>query len=136
MPLGAKIVSEFVTLVPILEVSDLVSGVIESSGLSVTSDVEVLGVVSEIEVMFEGLEVVPSGAGTGLEGLGETAGLGFGEERGVDLRPSENKRILCFLVGAWRDWLKSVVCPSLLSVLLRMLCVENSEPRRGRVGIF
>ena len=52
-----------------------------------------------------------------LEGeLGVISGAGFVEEGWVGLRPSENKRLVCFLVDAWRGCLKCVACPSLLSV--------------------
>ena len=61
----------------------------------------------------------------------------FVEEGRLGLRPSENKRLVCFLVDAWRGWLKSVVRPSLLIVMLKVLRAANSEPSRGRVsGLF
>ena len=89
-------------------------------------DVEILDAVSDMKVVFEGLEM-PSGAGFKLEGLGviscvevvgegisggilgagielegseETAGLGFDKEGRVNLRPSEKKRLVCFGMGA------------------------------------
>ena len=45
------------------------------------------------------------------------SGAEFVEEGWVGLRPSENKRLVCFLVGARRGWLKCVACPSFLRVL-------------------
>ena len=62
-----------------------------------------------------------------LEGeLGVISGAGFVEEGWVGLRPSENKRLVCFLVDAWRGWLKCDVCPSLLIVQQGVLCVATS----------
>ena len=68
---------------------------IKLEGLRVTSCVEVVG---------EGISGGILGAGIGLEGLGETAGLSFDKEGGVNLRPSENKRLVCFVMGAWWGW--------------------------------
>ena len=51
-------------------------------------------VTSCVEVVGEGISGGTLSAGIGLEGLGETAGLGFVKGRRVVLRPSENKRLL------------------------------------------
>ena len=70
--------------------------------------------------MLEGLDVI-SGEGV-LGDLGVISDAGFVEEGWEGLRPSENKRLVCFLEDAWRGWLKCVACPSLLRVQLKVLC--------------
>ena len=74
--------------------------------------------------MLGDLEVI-SGEGV-LGDLGVISGARFVEERWLGLRPSENKRLVCFLEDTWRGWLKCDVCPSLLSVQLGALCVATS----------
>ena len=71
-----------------------------------------------------------------LADLRVISGAEFVEEGRVRFRRTENKRLVCFLVDAWRGRLKSVVCPSLLIVMLKVLCFANSVPSRGSFGLF